>query len=551
MCKKNRIFAADFIFFRVMRVKIKYKTTVAILIVVAATILVLMCLLAIRVFHPGDEAAVGIFSLAATLVGTIFIAVELKNGAEVTCSQMLIDLNNYFHESDRLMKVYQVLELCEADKDFSAKHWEGVSSVDIAQYCTFFENLYLLYRHHIATIEDLDDLFGYRFFIFVNNPYIQENYIFPTSSSYVQIFELYRVWIAHREEENSGAEEGHHYVPGYDYIIPKEYLDNKWYLQDYGTDGYNKELMRFEAKGHHFVMRQLGFDSVPALLDLQARVVAALQDKETFYPLSRAELLESIQLDFIAGIFTGKEELVSFAVLVTNRDCSRSLAHDGGVKESECMTFDGVVTDTEWRGYEFQQRFIDWMEQVAKECQVKSIFATVAPNNEASKTNLEQKGFSLRCTLSKYNGLARHLMQKTLLVFLLLASFGVKAAAEDVVYITTEQFKARIFDYKTSKEWKYKGDKPCVIDFYTTWCGPCKRLAPIMEELSQTYCDQVVFYKADTERERELAYVFGINSIPQVLYIPVEGKPILLKGLYPREEIVRIIDEYLLGKKEQ
>ena len=72
-----------------------------------------------------------------------------------------------------------------------------------------------------------------------------------------------------------------------------------------------------------------------------------------------------------------------------------------------------------------------------------------------------------------------------------------------------------------------------------------------MEELSQTYCHQVVFYKADTERERELAYVFGINSIPQVLYIPVEGKPILLKGLYPREEIVRIIEEFLLGKKEQ
>ena len=125
------------------------------------------------------------------------------------------------------------------------------------------------------------------------------------------------------------------------------------------------------------------------------------------------------------------------------------------------------------------------------------------------------------------------------------------AFAEDVVYLTTAQFRERIFDFVENKEWQYKGDKPCVIDFYTTWCGPCKRLAPIMDELSQTYCDQVVFYKADTERERELAYVFGINSIPQVLYIPVQGKPILLKGLYPREEIIRIIDEYLLGKKEQ
>ncbi len=121
--------------------------------------------------------------------------------------------------------------------------------------------------------------------------------------------------------------------------------------------------------------------------------------------------------------------------------------------------------------------------------------------------------------------------------------------ADDVVYLTTDQFKARVFDYTQQKEWKYLGDKPCVIDFYTTWCGPCKRLAPIMEELSQQYCDQVIFYKADTEKERELAYVFQISSIPQVLYIPVDGKPVLLQGLYPKEQIVKIIEEVLLKKK--
>lgn len=142
-------------------------------------------------------------------------------------------------------------------------------------------------------------------------------------------------------------------------------------------------------------------------------------------------------------------------------------------------------------------------------------------------------------------------VKRVVLFALIMISFTLSAWAEDVVYLTTSQFRERIFDYKADKEWTYKGDKPCIIDFYTTWCGPCKRLAPIMEELSQTYCDKVVFYKADTERERELAYVFGINSIPQVLYIPVEGKPMLLKGLYPKEEIVRIIDEFLLGKGEK
>ena len=141
-------------------------------------------------------------------------------------------------------------------------------------------------------------------------------------------------------------------------------------------------------------------------------------------------------------------------------------------------------------------------------------------------------------------------MKKKLLIILLVVCGAIPVWAEDVIYLTTEQFRERVFDYKTTKDWKYKGDKPCIIDFYTTWCGPCKRLAPIMEELSQTYCGEVIFYKADTERERELAMVFGISSIPQILYIPVEGKPMILKGLYPKENIIQIIDEFLLKKKK-
>jgi len=120
----------------------------------------------------------------------------------------------------------------------------------------------------------------------------------------------------------------------------------------------------------------------------------------------------------------------------------------------------------------------------------------------------------------------------------------------EVSYLTSSEFKTKIMDYSVEKEWKYLGKKPCVIDFYTTWCGPCKRLAPIMDELSETYKGKVIFYKADTERERELAYVFQISSIPQVLYIPVQGQPILLKGLYPKEEIVKIIETELLKKKK-
>lgn len=122
--------------------------------------------------------------------------------------------------------------------------------------------------------------------------------------------------------------------------------------------------------------------------------------------------------------------------------------------------------------------------------------------------------------------------------------------AEEVHYLTAEQFKANICDYTKVQKWTYKGTKPCVIDFYTTWCGPCKMLAPIMDELSCIFSDSVEFYKVDIDRERELAEAFGIRAIPQVLYVPVKGTPLLTQGLYPREEIVKTIDEFLLQKKK-
>lgn len=133
--------------------------------------------------------------------------------------------------------------------------------------------------------------------------------------------------------------------------------------------------------------------------------------------------------------------------------------------------------------------------------------------------------------------------------FFLLFSFAVQA--EDVHYLTTEQFKQYVFDYTKSSDWHYQGDKPCVIDFYTTWCGPCKKLSPIMEELAAELCDEVIFYKVDTEKERELAYFFQINSIPQILFVPVEGMPQLARGLLPKQTLRQAIDEVLLNKPKK
>jgi len=111
--------------------------------------------------------------------------------------------------------------------------------------------------------------------------------------------------------------------------------------------------------------------------------------------------------------------------------------------------------------------------------------------------------------------------------------------------LTTQEFKEKVFNYEQNQEWNYLGDKPCIIDFYADWCAPCRMVAPILEELSKEYDGKVDIYKVDTEAEQELAMVFGIRSIPSLLFVPKEGQPQMAMGALPKETFVKAIDEVL------
>lgn len=116
-------------------------------------------------------------------------------------------------------------------------------------------------------------------------------------------------------------------------------------------------------------------------------------------------------------------------------------------------------------------------------------------------------------------------------------------------HLTVETFKSKVFDYEKNKEWKFEGKNPAIIDFYADWCGPCKMVAPVLEELSDEYKGKVDIYKVDTEVEQELASVFGIRSIPSILFIPVSGQPQMSAGAMPKEGFVQAINEILLVQK--
>jgi thioredoxin len=116
--------------------------------------------------------------------------------------------------------------------------------------------------------------------------------------------------------------------------------------------------------------------------------------------------------------------------------------------------------------------------------------------------------------------------------------------------LTKEGFKEKFFDYTKTQEWEYNGERPAVIDFYADWCGPCKAVAPIFEELSEDYKGKVDIYKVDTEVEQELASIFGIRSIPSILFVPMEGQPMMQAGALPKETLVEVIEKELLDKEK-
>ena len=116
------------------------------------------------------------------------------------------------------------------------------------------------------------------------------------------------------------------------------------------------------------------------------------------------------------------------------------------------------------------------------------------------------------------------------------------------IHLDAKGFKDRIFDYDSGQDWKYQGSQPAIVDFYADWCGPCKAIAPVLEELAIEYDGKLLIYKIDTDKEQELSSLFGIQSIPTLLFIPVDGNPMMQKGALPKNVLKQVIDEKLLAK---
>lgn len=174
------------------------------------------------------------------------------------------------------------------------------------------------------------------------------------------------------------------------------------------------------------------------------------------------------------------------------------------------------------------------------------------------------------CSMKTINQLKRLTMKQFILSLILVAGVYITACTQTgsetkvpavatsstapeagkVIQMDKAMFISKVFDYQSSPDkWIYKGDKPCIIDFYADWCGPCKRVAPIMSELAAQYKDDIVVYKVNTDLEKELAGVFNIRSIPSILFCPTGGQPTMTMGAQPKAEFEKLVKTVLLKQE--
>lgn len=144
-------------------------------------------------------------------------------------------------------------------------------------------------------------------------------------------------------------------------------------------------------------------------------------------------------------------------------------------------------------------------------------------------------------------------MKKTILIAIAILAFGFTASAQEkkeeskVKHLTYNEFLKKVWDFeKNPNTFIYKGELPAVVDFYADWCGPCRRVAPIMEKLAEEYDGKLLVYKVNTDQERGLSAAFQVKSIPMVLFIPLEGQPTMQVGALPEEGYRKVVEEQLI-----
>lgn len=372
-----------------------------------------------------QESTIGIFEIIITAIGALFVVFELQSGEHVNCCMSLADLNFRFIENPRLMLLYQKLGECFKNPELELEVIDDnddthVHSADLMAYLTFYEVLFENIDHGLMDIEQMDDLFGDRFFKIIHNNYVQENELYAEPSSYSNIFQLYAMWYEHRLK--SAAKDGGRLVAMPENAIPELYFKNKLYVHETHYLAPDKGVHTFKNSRNEEIklhQRRLFPRDLMRILKLQKGITSEIDNVDIFKYSSEEEFLESMLIDYCYGLFDGKE-LVALCIGVMNRESSRNLCNLlGDENYKKYATFDSVQVRADYRGYGIQSFFLaDFEAYVQSLLEINStdnmtVLATVAPSNTHSLNNFIKAGYKHGDAVSAY-GSERYLVQKEL-----------------------------------------------------------------------------------------------------------------------------------------
>lgn len=372
-----------------------------------------------------QEAAIGLFEVVITAIGALFVVFEMQSSDHTNCCMSLADLNFRFIENPRLMLLYQKLGECFKNPDLELEVIDDnddshVHSADLMAYLTFYEVLFENIDHGLMNIEQMDDLFGDRFFKVIHNNYVQENELYAEPSSYSNIFQLYTLWYEHRTK--SAAKDGSRLVAMPENAIPVMYLKQKLYMHETHYLAPDKGKHTFtNSKGQSVTLHQkrLFPRSLKQVLALQKQICGEINNVDVFKYSTEEEILESMLIDYCYGLFDGKK-LVAVCIGVMNRESPRNLCKlVGDANFQNYASFDSVQVAKEYRGYGIQQFFLaDFQATIQGLLEANmtdhiTILATVSPKNDYSLNNFTKAGYTHGDVVSAY-GSQRYVVQKQL-----------------------------------------------------------------------------------------------------------------------------------------
>lgn len=369
-----------------------------------------------RLLGIEDADLIQLLEVVVTAVGALIVIFELRSGEHLNCCGMLAEMNFKFIENDRLMLLYQKLEECYRDPSKHLEISEGwetdkIHDSDLMAYLTFYEVMFEHVDHGIISIEQMDDLFGDRFFKIVHNEYVQCNELYPQPSSYSNIFQLYNMWADYREICAMKNKSRHVALP--ENRIPKLYFEKNMYLNDtlyLKPDMGKVTLKNRQGNKIEFSKKRLFPYNLKEATNLQNEILEDFPEGSSVFKYSSEnEILESMLLDYCYGLYDGAK-LAAFCICVLNRKSSRNLCNNTGDEFYDLyITFDTIQVRKEYRGYGIQRHFLNDAEALAGRIKQEQgfsemkIIATVSPDNKKSLGNFLIQGYRVVDTISIYD----------------------------------------------------------------------------------------------------------------------------------------------------